>query len=78
MSVFNDFFLGTFSFIKEGSIIIIIIIIFFFRATYMAYGSTWASGQIGAINASLRHSHSNFISEQCLRPTPKLIATPDP
>ena len=35
-------------------------------------------GQIGAIAAGLRQSHSNEGSEPCLQPTPQLRATPDP
>ena len=44
----------------------------------MAYGSSQARGQIGAIAAYLRHSHSNAGPKLCLRPTPQLMATPDP
>ena len=44
----------------------------------MAYGGSQARGQIGATDASLSHSHSNVGSEPCLRPTPQLMATPDP
>ena len=43
-----DFFFGLFN---------------FFRAALMAYGSFQARGQIGAIVAGLRHSHSNVGSE---------------
>ena len=39
---------------------------FFFRATLVAYGSSQARDQIGAIAAGLRHSHSNVGSEPCL------------
>ena len=35
-------------------------------------------GLIGAVAASLHHSHSNAGSEPCLKPTPQLAATPDP
>ena len=49
-----------------------------FRATPVACGSSQANGRIRAIAASLRHSHSNVGSEPHLRPTPQLMATPDP
>ena len=48
------------------------------RAAPMAYGSSQARGWIGAIAASLHHSHSNAGSGPCLWPTPQLMATPDP
>ena len=50
----------------------------FFRAAHMAYGSSQARGQIGAIAAGLRQSHSNAGSEPCLQPTLQLTATLDP
>ena len=34
-----------------------------FKATPAAYGSSQARGQIGALAAGLRHSHSNTRSE---------------
>ena len=37
-----------------------------------------ARGQIGAIATGLHHNPSNLSSEWCLRPTPQLMATPDP
>ena len=37
-----------------------------FRATPMAYGSSQAKEQIGAIAAGLNHSHGNVGSESCL------------
>ena len=43
-----------------------------FRAVPMAHGGSQARGQIGAIAASLHHSHSNLGSKPCLRPTPQL------
>ena len=49
----------------------------FYRAAPMAYASSQVRGQIGAIAASLHHSHSNSGSELCLRPTPQLAATLD-
>ena len=39
-----------------------------------AYGSCQAGGRIGAVAASLHHSHSNMGSEPHLRPTPQLTA----
>ena len=42
----------------------------------MAYGSFQAKGRIGAVAASLHHSHSNARSKLHLRPTPQLMATP--
>ena len=44
----------------------------------MAYGSSQARGQIGAVAASLCNSHSNAESEPHLRSTPQLVAMPDP
>jgi len=43
-----------------------------------AYGGSQARGQIGAVATNLRQSHSNAGSEPRLRPTPQLMATPDP
>ena len=50
----------------------------FFRAAPVAYGGSQARSRIGATAASLYHSHSNKGSELCLRPTPQIMATPDP
>ena len=44
----------------------------------MAYGGSQATGPIGAVAASLRHSHSSAGSKLHLRPTPQLRATLDP
>ena len=49
-----------------------------FWAAPAAYGGSQARGQIGAVAASLRQSHSNAGSEPHLQPTPQLTATPDP
>ena len=46
-----------------------------FRATPMAYGNSQDRGQMGAVAASLCHSHSNARSEPCLWPTPQLMGT---
>ena len=42
-----------------------------------AHGGSQARGQVGAVAADLRQSHSNSGSEPCLRPIPQLTATPD-
>ena len=47
-------------------------------AVPVAYGSSQARGQTGAVAASLRHSHSNAKSEPRLWPTPQLTAMPGP
>ena len=49
-----------------------------FRGTPMAYGSSQARDQSGAIAAALHHSHSSAGSEPQPRPTPQLAAIPDP
>ena len=49
-----------------------------FRAVPTAYGGSQARGLIGAAAAGLRHSHDSARSELRLRPTPQLIAMPDP
>ena len=54
------------------------ILFFLFRTAPAAYVSSQASGQIGGIAAGLRHSHGNTGCEPRLRPTPQLMATPDP
>ena len=48
-----------------------------FRAAPAAYGSSNARGQIGAVVAGLRCSHSNARYEPHLRPTPQLTAMLD-
>ena len=47
----------------------------FSRTAPAAYGGSQARGVIGAIAASLHHSHSNAGLEQ---PMPQLTATPHP
>ena len=49
-----------------------------FRAAPAAYRGSQARGWIGALAASLCHSHSNTRSEPQLRPISQLTATPDP
>ena len=50
--------------------------VFLFRVVSTAYGGALARRRIGA--SGLHHSHSSSGSEPCLRPTPQLMATPDP
>ena len=50
----------------------------FLWAAPEAYGGSQARGQIGALAAGLRQSHSNAGSAPRLQPTPQLMATPDP
>ena len=50
----------------------------FFIAVPVAHGGSQARGPIGAVAASLHHSHSDSGSEPRLRPTPQLVATPNP
>ena len=47
----------------------------FSGAAPAAYGGSQASGPIGAVATSLRHSHSNAGSEPNPQPTPQLLAT---
>ena len=49
-----------------------------FRAAPMAYGVAQDRGRIRAATASLHHSHSKVGSKLYLRPTPQLMAMPDP
>ena len=48
------------------------------RAAPAVYGGSQARGRIGAAATCLRQSHSNAGSEPRLRPTPQLMAMPDP
>ena len=62
---------------------IVLLLLFFvfvchFRAAPVAFGGSQARGGIGAVAASLRHSHSNARSKMCLQPMPQLKAMPDP
>ena len=50
----------------------------FSRAAPAAHGVSQARGLIGAVASGLHHSHSNAGSQLCLRPTPQVMATPDP
>ena len=47
-------------------------------AVHMAYGGSQVRGLIRAVATGLHQSHSNAGSESRLRPTPQLMATPDP
>ena len=47
-------------------------------AALTAYGGSQAMGRMGAVAASLRHSHSNMRTEPRLQPAPQLTAMPDP
>ena len=49
-----------------------------FMATPMAYGSSQARGQMGAVAATLCHSYSKARSQPCLQTTLQLTATLDP
>ena len=51
---------------------------FFLKAAPAAYESSQARGGVGAVAASLYHSHSNTRSELCLQPTVQLTARTDP
>ena len=50
----------------------------FSRDAPVASGGSQARSRIGAVATGLRQSHSNVGSELRLRPTPQLMATPDP
>ena len=50
----------------------------FLGAAPAARGSSQARGLMGATAAGLGHSHSNARSEPRLRPTPQLMAMPNP
>ena len=49
-----------------------------FRVAPAAYGGSQVRGRIGAIAASLHHSHNNIRSKPPLGPTPQLMAMADP
>ena len=48
------------------------VFLLFLWAAPTAHGGTQARGRIGAVAASLHHSHSNARSELCLQPAPQL------
>ena len=62
----------------KSSFFIFFFVFCLFRATPAAYGGSQARGPIGAVAAGLYHSYSNEVSEVCPRPTPQLMAVPDP
>ena len=49
-----------------------------FGAMPLAHGGSQARGRVGVTAAGLHHSHSNAGCEPGLRPTPQLMAMPDP
>ena len=49
--------------------VVVVVVVCLFRAALEAYGGSQGRGLIGAVAASLSHSHSNSGSEPCLRPT---------
>ena len=51
---------------------------FVFRAEPVTCGSSQPRGSIRAAAAGLHHSHGHTRPEPCLRPTPQLMAMPDP
>ena len=73
MSLIDDFYYNVFdSFFFFGLFV-------FSRAIPAAYRGCQARGLIGAVAASLHHSHNNAGSERISDlPTPQLTATPDP
>ena len=60
------------------SVFVFLVFFSFSRAAPAAYGDSQARGQIRAIAADPRHSHSNSGFELHLRSTPQLTATLDP
>ena len=56
--------------------ILFIYLFMLFRATFAAYISSQARGQIGAVPSILYHSHSYTRSKLHLWPTPQLMAIP--
>ena len=50
---------------------------FLFRGAPVAYGNSWARGQIRAEAAGLYHSHSNAGSEFNLQPSLQLVEMAD-
>ena len=66
----NNLFLFSFLFFFFFSLL--------FRASRTAHGSSQARDVIGAIAASLHHSHSNTGYEPCLWPMLRYMATSDP
>ena len=67
-----------FSKIMDNTTVILFYFICLFRAAPAAHGGFQARGPIGAVAASLCHSHSNIGYEPRLRAIPQFTATPDP
>ena len=65
---------------KKGSwtLFFFLFLFAFSRAAPAAYGGSQSRGLIGAVATGLRQSHSNEGSESRVRPTPHLMAMPDP
>ena len=57
------------SFCFQGGFVFVFVCLFL-RAAPVAYGDSQTRGQIGAVAASLHHSHSNARSKLHLRPIP--------
>ena len=58
-------------------LVVVVVIVAISWAAPAAYGGSQARGQIGAVAASLRNSHSNAGSEPHLQTTPQLMVAPD-
>ena len=65
-------------YLDRTSFILFYFILLLFRAAPAACGNSQARDGMGAIAASLYHSHSNTGSKPHLWPTPQLTAMPDP
>ena len=63
---------------KSTFIVILFVCFLLLKTAPAVYGGSQARGLIGAIAASLHHSHSNVGSEPHLRPTPQLMTMLDP
>ena len=65
-------------FVKDIFLFLFFVFFLFLGPLPVAYGGSQSRGSIGAVAAGLHHSHSNLGSKPRLRPTPQLMATPDP
>ena len=65
-------------FIHLTELLSLLLLLVFSRASPMAYGGSQARSLMGAVAVGLRQSHSNARYEPHLRPTPQLMAMPDP
>ena len=59
-------------------VVVVVIAVAISWAAPTAYGGSQARGLTGAVATGLRQSHSNAGSELRLRPTPQLMAMPEP